>query len=376
MPSETNQETPKSALSPDYLLGLARKKGAESRSQLAAVITDLFSGEGDALTERERMLMFNILQQVCHEIESSVRQYLSSRLADREDVPTDLISTLANDEIEVAYPILNGSPLLKNEELIEIIRHRTFEHQLAIATRQGLTEDVSDALVETGRTDVIRTLLENREAQISAKTLAYLVEESSRVDEFQEPILRREELPEPLAKRMFLWVSAALRKHIVDTYSLDGPTVDDLLEQAASVVSGSNGGDKASDLAEELSHTVDINADMLISALDNGQVRLFVSLLAKRAQMREQLVTRMLYETGGEGLAICFKALGFSMQDFLTVFAYSRRASPKTMKDFSRQKKDATEFFEFLDGEAAESVLKSWQRDKDYLAAIRELDSL
>jgi len=41
-----------------YLLDLARKRSSESRSALAAAISDLFDGEGMVLTERERALMF------------------------------------------------------------------------------------------------------------------------------------------------------------------------------------------------------------------------------------------------------------------------------------------------------------------------------
>ncbi len=372
-----NERVDKSAgshLSPEYLLSLARRKGAESRSELAAVITDLFSDEGEKLTKRERMLMYNILKQVCHDIEVSIRKHLSERLSERRDIPGHLINALANDNIDVAYPILTRSRLLRNKELIEIVRHRTYEHQLAIASRRGLAEQVSDALVKTGRTDVILTLLENRNALISEKTLAFLVEESSRVDDFQEPILRREELPDHLAKRMFLWVSEALRKHIIDTYGLEEHVIDDLLKQVKEIQSSEGSSNRAKELAKEIQQTTEINAEMMIAALDNGQVRLFINLLARRASMREQLVKRMLYEPGGEGLAITFKALGFKKKDFLTVFAYSRRASPNTMQNFAKQKAEVTEFFETLDEKSAQQVLRNWQRNRDYPAAARQLD--
>lgn len=83
---------------------------------------------------------------------------------------------------------------------------------MAVAIRQSVSEAVSDALVKQGTERVIRTLLQNDNARISDKTMEFLVEQSERVNSFQEPVLRRRELRPEMAKRMFLWVSAALRK--------------------------------------------------------------------------------------------------------------------------------------------------------------------
>lgn len=369
----SEKQTGLANLSPEELLALARDKGAESRSRLSKVISDLFSGGAEVLSDRERMLMFSILHSVFKDIEFSVRKNIAENLSGAIDIPSDFLSALANDDIEVAYPILTRCDVIKDTELIEVVRHRTLEHQMAVAARKGVSPEVSDALVDTGRKDVIKTLLENQDAMISQKTMAYLVEESRRVDDFQEPILSRDELPADLAKRMFLWVSAALRKHIVETYKLDEATIDDLLEKAANQNDLPNG-NKAAELADSIGDADAITSDMLISALDSGQVRLFVSLLARKSRMREQLITRMLFESGGEGLAITCKALAMSQKDFLTVFAYSRRADPKGMQNFVREKRQAQDFFAKLTDDAAMSVLRNWQRDKDYLAAIRQLD--
>ena len=119
----------------EYLFRLARQKSAESRSVLAATISDLFSEDKGALSERERAMMFDILHKIIHDVEMTVRRRLSEKMADYRDVPRHLISILANDTIEVAYPILSRSLVLQDRDLIEIIQQRTREHQMAIATR-------------------------------------------------------------------------------------------------------------------------------------------------------------------------------------------------------------------------------------------------
>jgi uncharacterized protein (DUF2336 family) len=91
----------------------------------------------------------------------TVRQTISAQLATFKETPPELAAMLANDEIEVAYPILTQSEVLQDAQLIETIRNRTLEHQMAIAIRHTVPVVVSDALVETGDEDIIRTLLEN-----------------------------------------------------------------------------------------------------------------------------------------------------------------------------------------------------------------------
>jgi len=158
----------------NYLLELARQRSAASRSELAAIISDLFSGEEHVLTERERILMYEIIHHVVRDAEMEIRKVISSRLADREDPPEDLINLLANDEIEVAYPILTESKVLRDQTLIEIVRNRTLEHQMAVAIRHTVSPEVSEALVKTGNETAIRTLLQNENADLSEATMEFL----------------------------------------------------------------------------------------------------------------------------------------------------------------------------------------------------------
>ncbi|MCG8509006.1 MAG: DUF2336 domain-containing protein, partial [Rhodospirillales bacterium] len=216
----------------EQLQQLARKKSIEGRTALAETVADFFDNESKVLTARERALMYDILHRIIRDVEMAVRKRVAEYVAERPDVNSDLANLLANDEIEVAYPVLLKSEVLKDAALIEVIRNRTLEHQLAIAIRHEVSEAVSDALVEYGDESVIKALLDNDNARISKATMETLVEQSRRIDTFREPILRRTELEPALAKRMFLWVSAALRQIIIQQFELDAETVDDLLEKA------------------------------------------------------------------------------------------------------------------------------------------------
>ncbi|MHA1569732.1 MAG: DUF2336 domain-containing protein, partial [Alphaproteobacteria bacterium] len=125
-----------------HLLDLARNKTLAAREELVETVSDLFFDDHRILSDHERSLMTDILRQLIHDVEMAVRRKLADRLADQPNAPHELVLTLANDEIEVAHPILLNSEVLHDVELIEIVRHRTLEHQLAIAMRRGVDEPV------------------------------------------------------------------------------------------------------------------------------------------------------------------------------------------------------------------------------------------
>jgi len=214
------------------LLALARDRSIDGRTRLVQIVGDLFFDSGRVLSDRERSHMTEILRQLIHDVEKSVRRAVADRLASEAKAPSDLVVALANDEIEVAYPILTESAVLQDIELIEVMAHRSMKHQLAISIRESLSETVSGALVDTGDIDVIKSLLENASAAISQKTMEYLVEESQRVDAYRNPLVHRHDLNPALAKRLYWWVSAALRNHILETYKIDPTELEETIESA------------------------------------------------------------------------------------------------------------------------------------------------
>ena len=370
-------DPPNTVFDAESLMLLAREKSAESRSRLSQIIVDLFDNQASVLTERQRTLMYGILQTVIGDIESSVRQAVAGRLALMDDVPRELVSQLANDEANIAFPILSKSGLLRDNDLVEIIKLRTEEHMLAITMRRNVSETVTQALVDAGHEPVIISLLKNANAKISETTMEYLVEQSQRVDSFQEPILNRDDLNPQLAKRMFLWVSAALRQHIISEFDLDKSTVDELLEQVTSEeISGKPLPEKkkVDQLADVLKDEGLVTVDMLLTALNEGEVPLFIALFSKVTKLREHLVQRLLFEQGGEGLAITCKAIGMSPDEFARLFELSKVAKADTQEEIEKRLPLVASFYEATPRKAAIDVLRLRHRGSDYLGALRELD--
>lgn len=362
-------------LDPTTLMRLAEDRNTESRSRLAETLTGLFVDDARPLNDRERALMAEILHRILRDTEVAVRRRIGAVLARRGDVPHDLISFLANDRIEVAYPVLRHSHILDDNDLLEIIRSRTFEHRLTISIRDEVSSEVSDALVATGSEPVICSLLRNPDAELSEATLAYLVEQSRRLNALQEPILHREDLPEELARKMLVWVSAALRGYIVDRFQVPGDSVDDLMSHAVLADDAPvRPPSMASRLADYLDQRGKATPQFLIAVLREGEVRLFISVLAHMSELSESLVQRFLYEPGNEALAVVCRALDVPRSDFSTIFSLIHAAQPDHRRTYARDLGQVLSYFDSLTLPRARQLLGRWQSHQDYMAAVMDLE--
>ena len=360
-----------------YLVRLARDRSVAGRKAFAEAFSEIFMADGTELAEHERALMFDILHRMIRDIEMALRQTVAERWASAPDMPRDLALILANDAIEVAYPMLTLSTVLLDEDLIEVVRNRSVEHQIAVAKRDNIPESVTDVLVETRNEDVICTLLRNASARITSATMEYLVEESRRVNAYQQPILQRTELDPRLARQMVYWVSAALRQYIVDNFDIDPATVDDAFETTASDIiraAPNREDDKSEKLASVLEEEGAVDADLLVSALRDGETRLFVAMFCRMTRLKASLVMDMIQEPGGEGLAIACKAVGIDKEHFAAVFGLIRRGKGEPQVRLRREVRTATERYDQTPNEVAEEIVRQWRRDVGYLAALRELE--
>lgn len=364
------------------LLALAREKSEQARSHLFEVMGDMFVDQARILTTQERSLMVDILEKLITEVSHDIRIRLSQRIANAVNLPRELAVLLANDEIDVAAPILMQCAALQQIDLIEVIHQRSRQHMLAIAMRRDLSLQVSDALVDSGDVDVIRTLLENHDAQVSAATLAYIVEQSKTIDDFQGPLVRRHDLPRELAVKMCYWVSAALRLFILDKFHVDANELDELIEPALqdevkhTREDNIDPSDAAMLLARELHRKGQLTSKIIIQALRRGEVALFEAMMSELAQLRIPLVRRLLYEDGGEGLAIMARSIGLLREEFATIFLLSRKTRPGVTTTDPTSLGSSLAFFDKLNPDNARQVISRWQRDPNYLFAIMQVEEL
>ena len=363
----------------EFLFQLANDKSPESRNRLSQVISDLFENQEAILSEHEKAMMFGIMHGLVRDVEISMRKNFSLLLSSQLDAPAELIQDLANDDIEVAYPLLTQSMVLRDKDLIDIIQNRAREHQLAITLRHDISEETSDALVENGDADIITSLLNNKNAKISTSSIAYLVEQSKRYDTFQDPLLHRDELPENLAKKMFTWVSDALRTHIVERYKIDDSIVMKLLEQTvyqeaySPVGSTSN---KLTSLADALNEENMISPNTVMAALGDGEVHLFLSMFSQLTGLKLSTCKEIIFDENPQSLAIACRAVEFNHMQFSLLFQKTRKKLYDNRYDKKNDSESALDVFRTTTPEEALRILSEWQSKTSSLPSSREVHAL
>lgn len=313
------------------LLEFAYAKKTDGRSELFDTITDFLERRHSELAPNELSLMSDILEKLLNDVETSIRKKLANRLAINESAPVELIILLANDQIEVATPVLSLSTLLSDNELIKIIRHKTVQHQLGIASRKKLSSGICHELIAIGNTKTLVTLLNNHNANIDNDSLSILVEKSRNNTPIQPPLIERPDLPKELAARMYQWVSTNLKETILASLQLDEADINDLLLSTAKDATEEG----STQVTQEKSEILLVNKlykagrltpSFLMKCLNQGQVSLFEIAFAKIVRVPQKIMRSFLYDRGVEALAVSCCAADIDRSVFLTIYQLTREA--------------------------------------------------
>jgi len=293
---------------------LARDADAEVRSDLAQKIVRVAPELDSAGRSAAQKLTVEVLTVLAQDQVTRVRRILSEALKDVAHAPPSVIQRLANDkEIEVAGPVLEFSPLLSEQDLLEIIRSGPVRGALgAISRRAGVQAPVVDAVVaaadRTDDTAAITALLANSSAQIREETLDHIIDRAPQRVEWHEPLVRRPKLSSRVAARLAQFVAMSVIDRLKDRADLDASTakaVADAVQQRLAVSAESAGAaagpqvpqtdwEVESARAAELHEKGALGEPEVIEAIATGNRNFVVAALARRSGLAEGTVSKVL----------------------------------------------------------------------------------
>ncbi len=240
-PGKPSQAVPLAGLS--QLLDLAKTRSPDDQHRLLMGVAGLYEsaaehgGAPDALAD--------IFIALTRKAEQEIRQVLAQRLAKADWAPAALVRMLAADEIEIARPVIAGSPLLLDDDLLQLLADCSIEHQIQVALRPDLGAAVARAIVAGADPAVMTALASNRSARIEPAVFADLVERSRQLAALRAPLTRHPSLSEDLALRLYQWVGDALRQAIGDRFSIDPARLAEALQSAAQTTAQATARDTA-----------------------------------------------------------------------------------------------------------------------------------
>ncbi len=311
-------------------LVLASDADEEVRTSIAGRITqaglDLSGGNREKLTEALEILARDQI--------TRVRQILSEALKDMTDAPPEVIRNLALDsEAVVATPVLEFSPVLSDEDLLEIIEQGPASGGLgAISRRAQVNETVADAVVETNDEEAIADLLSNPSAQLREETLDDLIERADSHELWHAPLVSRPKLPARAATRLAHFLADNLLETLQTRQDLDTET----LEAVKSVVQRRIDGETPSadietghgldfldaelpiDMAKRLHKAGKLDRKVIAKALHASDHSFVVAALAVRTDLAIKVIRKIFTAKSSKGiLALSWKAglpLGLAVQ--------------------------------------------------------------
>jgi uncharacterized protein (DUF2336 family) len=178
------------------------------RSELLRRVTDLLLGDVGNYSDHQIAIFGDIMGRMIENVETPALIELSVRLAPLSRVPMNVITSLArHDNMAVAGPILESSSMLSDDTLVSIAMTKWSNQLAAVAGRDGLTETITDLLIERGNADVMHKLISNHSARISEVGFVRLIGQAKTDKTIAAAIATRTDLPLELTPFLKLTLS-------------------------------------------------------------------------------------------------------------------------------------------------------------------------
>ena len=276
-------------------------------------VTDLFLINAGHYSADQLELYDGILKVLIAAVEVSARAELAQRLAPVDGAPAETIRTLAlDDAIEVAEPVLAQSNVLDDETLTHCITINGQEHLLAIATRNKLSEIVSDQLVTKGNIKVLRTLASNPGAAISDLGFRILVKKSADDDWLSERVARRIDIPEHHLRELIAKASEIVRERLMADIPELGETIKEILPNGAQAT-GETGLSKDYRTAELVVKSKPITETVVNEFAKAKKLEEVIVAIAQLSGLSAAEIERLFMGSWSSPVAVIFKAIGFRL---------------------------------------------------------------
>lgn len=267
------------------------------------------------LDNNERHFAEEILRLVVDGAAERVKRALAVTLKSSANLPNDVAVQLAQDIESIALPILEYSPSLSDEDLVEILEACEPARQLAIAKRDTLSEKVTDAICENGVSSVITTALHNLNAAFTQKGMSRAIDRFPTNQEMAEAMVERPILPLNVAEKLAQKFTGAIFDRLVEKHALPPQLAIDIstkTSERASVDLVAQAG-LQSDLrryVQQLNLNGKLSPSFVLRALCQGEVRLVEYSMAELAGIPHEKAWLLVHDGGHLGLRAIFDRAG------------------------------------------------------------------
>ncbi len=325
-----NANTPRQA---DRLL--AEDVDDEVRCALARKIGRLVPQLSDEEKDQLQRLTLEIVDILAHDQLPRVRQLVAEEIKHCARVPKRIIHDLARDvALIVAAPVLEYSPLLGDDDLLEIIASGPVRGSLSAISRRPLVrEPVVDAIAAADDRDAIAALLANPSAQIREETLDSIIDRAPEVESWHRPLVERPSLSVRTICRIANFVALALLRVLEERHDLPPEAAEEVSGAVARRLeeSGVESNARPARDAEAEFAAGTLDDECLLAAVDRGDREFAVKALALGADIPLKIVRKVLAAQSAKAVTALAWAAGFSMRTAIQIQLRVAKIAPKAV---------------------------------------------
>lgn len=313
------------------LYSLANDKRPLARVELTGAVANLLDAD---LSAHEKELLTDVLVTLTRQAEKDLRQALADRLCSIDNAPLRLILQLANEEIEIAAPVLRKSPVLNDLDLIYIIRSQGSKYWQAVADRENLSAQVIDILADTKDETTAIVLSENERITLTQHAIGVLTRMATNSDAIAKPLLMRREVPPSVARVLYSYVGEEIKAYIRSRHrEINDRAVNALNSIIIDFVDGARSEFLPTDsmLAEarKLAELGMLNLQTMLEKLQSGNLPEFIAMFAQYTGLTALRIHDFMKQSCPKGLAIACRAFGIQKADFSRIYLMSHRMRTK-----------------------------------------------
>lgn len=298
-------------------LVLAKDINQQVREELAYKIGRLIPTLTDHESERLAEMTFQVLEILAKDQVPQVRAIIADEIKHLVDVPKRLIKRLAQDaEVAVAGPILEYSPLLSDEQILQIVTSGLRGGALeAVARRKNIPNKISQAVVDQDEDPATAELLKNQTANISEKLMGEIAMTAENRPSLHLPLVDRRSLSKGTLRRIATFVSAALVERMLSANRMEEDIAHEIRMavreriDAGEATTVEDNIDNGADKAERLHKDGKLDEYAFLDAIDDEDTGFLDRGFALLSKLPSDQVTKMFESGSAKGLcALTWKA--------------------------------------------------------------------